>query len=99
MYAEQVRKAATKFALLNCSSVKEAGSLVYFQLFPPNILSLQRASITMITFYFYSHLTRFVGKETLHPLEGRGNPSSERPKNFPKLDFLTNLINQARLQM
>lgn len=96
VYAEQVTKAAIKFALPNCSFVKKAGSLVYFQVFfSPNILSLQRASLTMITFGFYSHLLRLVGEETLHPLEGRGNPNSEKPRNFPKLDFLTNVINQA----
>ena len=96
VYAEQVTKAAVKFALPNCSFVKEAGSLVYFQaFFSPNILSFQRASLTTITFDFYSHLLRLVGKEMLHPLEGRGNPNSEKPRNFPKLDFLTNVINQA----
>lgn len=49
----------------------------------------------MIMFDFYSHLMRLVGKAMLHPLEGRGNPNSEKPRNFPELEFLTNLINQA----
>ena len=100
VYAEQVTKAAIKFALPNCSFVKEAGSLVYFQaFFSPNILSLQRASLTTITSDFYSHLLRLVGKEMLHPLEGRGNPNSEKPRNFPKLDYKCNKSSRARLQM
>lgn len=38
---------------------------------------------------------RLVGKEILHPLEGRGKQNSESPRNLPKLKFLINLINQA----
>lgn len=40
---------------------------------------------------------RFVGKEILNPLEERGNPNSERPRNLLKLKFLINLINQGGL--
>lgn len=60
-----------------------------------SIFSLQRTSITMITLDFYSHLMRLVGKEMLHPLEGRENSNSEKPRNFPKIEFLIHLINQA----
>lgn len=62
-----------------------------------SMFHLQSTYITIITFDFYSNLRRFVGKETLHPLEGRGNPNSERPRNLPKLKFLINLISQGEL--
>lgn len=60
-----------------------------------SFFTLQRTSITMIMFDFYSHLMRLVGKAMLHPLERRGNPKSEKPRNFPELEFLANLINRA----
>lgn len=66
---------------------------VMLDLIAYNIFSLQSTSKT--TLIFYNNLMRLVGKEILHPLKGRRYQNPERPRNFPKLKFLLNWINQA----